>query len=118
MNGFKKIVSGTLAGCLMASALMMSAGAAKVQTTVISKAGVQTAQQQTYSATVGLNTGMSSQIVALPVYGGFSVCDLKVNNTAKGHVTVSIHEGSPTGALACSAFRVEAGESSRLRALN
>lgn len=40
MTKFKKIVSGTLAGCLMASALMMSAGAANVQTTVISKAGV------------------------------------------------------------------------------
>lgn len=39
MTKFKKIVSGTLAGCLMASALMMSAGAANVQTTVISKAG-------------------------------------------------------------------------------
>ena len=33
MIKFKKIVSGTLAGCLMASALMMSAGAANVQTT-------------------------------------------------------------------------------------
>ena len=54
---------------------------------------------------------MASQIVALPVYSGFSVCDLKVNNKAQGHVTVSIHEGSPTGALACSALRVEAGES-------
>ena len=32
MIKFKKIVSGTLAGCLMASALMMSAGAANVQT--------------------------------------------------------------------------------------
>ena len=32
MTKFKKIVSGTLAGCLMASALMMSAGAANVQT--------------------------------------------------------------------------------------
>ena len=110
MTKFKKIVSGTLAGCLMASALMMSAGAANVQTTVISKAGVQAAAQ-TYSNTVALNSGMASQIVALPVYSGFSVCDLKVNNKAQGHVTVSIHEGSPTGALACSAFRVEAGES-------
>ena len=45
MTKFKKIVSGTLAGCLMASALMMSAGAANVQTTVISKAGVQAAAQ-------------------------------------------------------------------------
>ena len=45
---------------------------------------------------------MASQIVALPVYSGFSVCDLKVNNKAQGHVTVSIHEGSPTGALAVS----------------
>ena len=103
-------MSGTLAGCLMASALMMSAGAANVQTTVISKAGVQAAAQ-TYSNTVAFNSGMASQIVALPVYSGFSVCDLKVNNKAQGHVTVSIHEGSPTGALACSAFRVEAGES-------
>lgn len=110
MTKFKKIVSGTLAGCLMASALMMSAGAANVQTTVISKAGVQAAAQ-TYSNTVALNNGMASQIVALPVYSGFSVCNLKVNNKAQGHVTVSIHEGSPTGALACSAFRVEAGES-------
>lgn len=110
MTKFKKIVSGTLAGCLMASALMMSAGAANVQTTVISKAGVQAAAQ-TYSNTVAFNSGMASQIVALPVYSGFSVCDLKVNNKAQGHVTVSIHEGSPTGALACSAFRVEAGES-------
>ena len=32
MTKFKKIVSGTLAGCLMASALMMSAGAANMQT--------------------------------------------------------------------------------------
>lgn len=32
MIKFKKIVSGTLAGCLMASALMMSAGAANMQT--------------------------------------------------------------------------------------
>lgn len=47
MTKFKKIVSGTLAGCLMASALMMSAGAANVQTTVISKAGVQAAAQKT-----------------------------------------------------------------------
>ena len=99
MTKFKKIVSGTLAGCLMASALMMSAGAANVQTTVISKAGVQAAAQ-TYSNTVAFNSGMASQIVALPVYSGFSVCDLKVNNKAQGHVTVSIHEGSPTGALA------------------
>ena len=30
MTKFKKIVSGTLAGCLMASVLMMSAGAANV----------------------------------------------------------------------------------------
>ena len=90
MTKFKKIVSGTLAGCLMASALMMSAGAANVQTTVISKAGVQAAAQ-TYSNTVALNSGMASQIVALPVYSGFSVCDLKVNNKAQGHVTVSIH---------------------------
>ena len=91
MTKFKKIVSGTLAGCLMASALMMSAGAANVQTTVISKAGVQAAAQ-TYSNTVAFNSGMASQIVALPVYSGFSVCDLKVNNKAQGHVTVSIHE--------------------------
>lgn len=76
MTKFKKIVSGTLAGCLMASALMMSAGAANVQTTVISKAGVQAAVQ-TYSNTVAFNTGMSSQIVALPVYGDFSVCDFE-----------------------------------------
>ena len=56
MTKFKKIASGTLAGCLMASALMMSAGAANVQTTVISKAGVQAAAQ-TYSNTVALNSG-------------------------------------------------------------
>ena len=46
LTKFKKIVSGTLAGCLMASALMMSAGAANVQTTVISKAGVQAAARR------------------------------------------------------------------------
>ncbi len=39
MTKFKKIVSGTLAGCLMASALMMSAGAANVQTTYIPRRG-------------------------------------------------------------------------------
>ncbi len=44
MTKFKKIVSGTLAGCLMASALMMSAGAANVQTTVI-PSGVQGCRQ-------------------------------------------------------------------------
>ena len=38
MTKFKKIVSGTLAGCLMASALMMSAGAANVQTYIPSGA--------------------------------------------------------------------------------
>ena len=32
MNKFQKMMSGTLAGCLIASALMMSAGAANVQT--------------------------------------------------------------------------------------
>ena len=32
MTKFKKIVSGTLAGCMAASALMGSAGAANVQT--------------------------------------------------------------------------------------
>ena len=46
MNGFKKIVSGTLAGCLMASALMMSAGAANVQT-YIPSGTVQAAAQNT-----------------------------------------------------------------------
>lgn len=46
MTKFKKIVSGTLAGCLMASALMMSAGAAKVQT-YIPSGTVQAAAQKT-----------------------------------------------------------------------
>ena len=32
MNKFKKMMSVTLAGCMAASALMMSAGAANVQT--------------------------------------------------------------------------------------
>ena len=67
MTKFKKIVSGTLAGCLMASALMMSAGAANVQTTVISKAGVQ--------AAVDPIQYRSSQIVALCM--ATSACDLE-----------------------------------------
>ena len=46
MTKFKKIVSGTLAGCLMASALMMSAGAANVQT-YIPSGTVQAAAQNT-----------------------------------------------------------------------
>ena len=46
MTKFKKIVSGTLAGCLMASALMMSAGAANVQT-YIPSGTVQAAAQKT-----------------------------------------------------------------------
>ena len=46
MTKFKKIVSGTLAGCLMASALMMSAGAANVRT-YIPSGTVQAAAQNT-----------------------------------------------------------------------
>ena len=46
MTKFKKIASGTLAGCLMASALMMSAGAANVQT-YIPSGTVQAAAQNT-----------------------------------------------------------------------
>ena len=46
MTKFKKIVSGTLAGCLIASALMMSAGAANVQT-YIPSGTVQAAAQTT-----------------------------------------------------------------------
>ena len=46
MTKFKKIASGTLAGCLMASALMMSAGAANVQT-YIPSGTVQAATQTT-----------------------------------------------------------------------
>ena len=46
MNKFQKMMSGTLAGCLMASALMMSAGAANVQT-YIPSGTVQAATQTT-----------------------------------------------------------------------
>ena len=46
MNKFQKMMSGTLAGCLMASALMMSAGAANVQT-YIPSGTVQAAAQNT-----------------------------------------------------------------------
>ena len=46
MNKFQKMMSGTLAGCLMASALMMSAGAANVQT-YIPSGTVQAAAQKT-----------------------------------------------------------------------
>ena len=89
----------------MASALMMSAGAANVQTTVISKAGVGCSADLQQYGCIQYRYVVADQ--ALPVYSGFSVCDLKVNK-AQGHVTVSIHEGSPTGALAQRS--AEAGE--------
>ena len=83
MTKFKKIVSGTLAGCLMASALMMSAGAANVQTTVISKAGVQAAAQKTAQTCTAVKINpQSADIYAEGVPAAFPSEDGKTVYTA------------------------------------
>ena len=83
MTKFKKIVSGTLAGCLMASALMMSAGAANVQTTVISKAGVQAAAQNTAQTRTAVKINpQSADIYAEGIPAAFPSEDGKTVYTA------------------------------------
>ena len=83
MTKFKKIVSGTLAGCLMASALMMSAGAANVQTTVISKAGVQAAAQKTAQTRTAVKINpQSADIYAEGIPAAFPSEDGKTVYTA------------------------------------
>ena len=104
MTKFKKIVSGTLAGCMAASALMGSAGAANVQTgtTPARVAAPQNVRGTvTPSTTVKLNTNSSNQIVPWSVYSGYGYWKIHVINTSKSRMTVKIHKDSPTGELVC-----------------
>ena len=100
MTKFKKIVSGTLAGCMAASALMGSAGAANVQTgtTPAPVAAPQNVRGTvTPSTTVKLNTNSSNQIVPWSVYSGYGYWKIHVINTSQSRMSVKIHKDSPTG---------------------
>lgn len=113
MNKFKKMMSVTLAGCMAASALMMSAGAVNVQNDTTSSAPVTAAQSVrrvvTPSTTVKLNTNSSNQIVPWSVYSGYGYWKIHVINNSKSMMTVKIHKGSPTGELVCDPMYISAG---------
>ena len=82
MTKFKKIVSGTLAGCLMASALMMSAGAANVQT-YIPSGTVQAAAQNTAQTRTAVKINpQSADIYAEGIPAAFPSEDGKTVYTA------------------------------------
>lgn len=82
MTKFKKIVSGTLAGCLMASALMMSAGAANVQT-YIPSGTVQAAAQKTAQTRTAVKINpQSADIYAEGIPAAFPSEDGKTVYTA------------------------------------
>lgn len=82
MTKFKKIASGTLAGCLMASALMMSAGAANVQT-YIPSGTVQAAAQNTVQTRTAVKINpQSADIYAEGVPAAFPSEDGKTVYTA------------------------------------
>ena len=126
MTKFKKIVSGTLAGCMAASALMGSAGAANVQTgttpapvaapqnvgelrtTSSCCTAPQNVRGTVMSTTVKLNTNSSNQIVPWSVYSGYGYWKIHVNNASK-RMTVKIHKDSPTGDLVCAPIYIPTG---------
>lgn len=90
MNKFQKMMSVTLAGCMAASALMGSAGAANVQTgtTPAPVAAPQNVRGTvTPSTTVKLNTNSSNQIVPWSVYSGYGYWKIHVINTSKSRMT-------------------------------
>lgn len=112
MNKFQKMMSVTLAGCMAASALMGSAGAANVQTgtTPAPVAAPQNVRGTvTPSTTVKLNTNSSNQIVPWSVYSGYGYWKIHVINTSKSRMTVKIHKDSPTGELVCAPMYIPAG---------
>ena len=112
MNKFKKMMSVTLAGCMAASALMGSAGAANVQTgtTPAPVAAPQNVRGTvTPSTTVKLNTNSSNQIVPWSVYSGYGYWKIHVINTSKSRMTVKIHNDSPTGELVCAPMYIPTG---------
>lgn len=112
MNKFQKMMSVTLAGCMAASALMGSAGAANVQTgtTPAPVAAPQNVRGTvTPSTTVKLNTNSSNQIVPWSVYSGYGYWKIHVINTSKSRMTVKIHKDSPTGELLCDPMYIPAG---------
>ena len=99
MTKFKKIVSGTLAGCLMASALMMSAGAANVQT-YIPSGTVQAAAQKTAQTRTAVKINpQSADIYAEGIPATFPSEDGKTVYTALSY----------NGSITCRCARLAAG---------
>ena len=118
MNKFQKMMSVTLAGCMAASALMGSAGAANVQTgtTPAPVAAPQNVRGTvTPSTMVKLNTNSSNQIVPWSVYSGYGYWKIHVINTSKSRMTVKIHKDFPTGELVCAPMYIPAGGAAVLR---
>ena len=112
LDKFKKMMSVTLAGCMYASALMGSAGAANVQTgtTPAPVAAPQNVRSTvTPSTTVKLNTNSSNQIVPWSIYSGYGYRKIHVINTLQKQNDCKNHKIFPTGELVCARCTFPAG---------